>query len=138
MDSDALPVADWVWKVLEEAQLHAKAEDGQSALYRRYEHDLAQGQVDLDRADEHYCAWVEKHWGKPAAEGYPTGKGDEPEAVLEEVRSWCGTDDLAAHAWMDKAAYVAAWQVDPENRTALMHACNTMVFFSGPLRCAGA
>ena len=50
-----------------------------------------------------------EHWGKPAAEGYPTGKGDEPEAVLEEVRSWCGNEDLAAHAWMDKAGYVVAW-----------------------------
>ena len=87
------------------------------------------GKLDHLEADTNYRTWLAYFSGKALSQGLPTGKDEEPEALLKEFDSdFCDRDYAQRFLWL--GGYQRAGQVDKHGWTALMHAANFLVYWT--------
>ena len=97
--------------------------------YTRWDEACWAGQLDHLEARENYRTWIAHFSGRAAEEGLPTGKDEEPEALLNEFPRDFGEQDFA-NKFMWLGGYQAPSQVDKHGWTALMHAANFLVYWT--------
>ena len=117
----------WVEDVMREAQSQEREE--LRTKYMRWDEDCMAGKLDHLEADTNYRTWLAYFSGKALSQGLPTGKDEEPEALLNEFPSEFG-DEEYANKFLWLGGYKAPSQVDKHGWTALMHACNFLVYWT--------
>ena len=125
--SDFYQLEPWVKDVMEEA-LSQESEELEMK-YARWDQDSWAGSLKHLEARENYRIWIAHFSGRAASKGLPTGRDVEPEALLNEFPRDFGEREFAKK-FMWLGGYQAPSQVDKHGWTALMHACNFLVYWT--------
>ena len=124
---DIYQLEPWVKDVMAEAL--SQESEHIRWLCSRWDQDCWTQQLDHHEARDNYRTWIAHFSGKAQSQGLPTSRDEEPEALLNEFPCDFGDQEFAKK-FMWIGGYQAPSQVDKHGWTALMHACDFLVYWT--------